>query len=251
MITVNGTDLSTVGFLPRERTLPGLGGERTAVLDIPGGIPVRGGSLQQSDRLIVRGDLSGSDHSAALNRRDLLAAALRGECVIRFSDIVDREWVGRLQGSSRVDLHDPAWLQKGGPASLEFLLPDPRGRAQVETVVAGLAPGLVLGTAPSSLRINVTNGAAAPITRVVIQVLAGAVTLREMQWDGSLALSKVLIVAAEAFTVSNDGANAIDGLTAASEFPIADPAEAADNLLIAITGGGGHSASTSYLKRWW
>jgi hypothetical protein len=252
VITINGTDLATLGFRARDRTLPGLGGERTVTLDIPGGIPVRAGGIVQPDRLIVRGDLTGSSHADVLGKRDGIAAALRGECVIRFSDITDREWLGRLQqGASRFDVADPAWAQKGGPLALDFLLPDPRARAQTETTVAGLSPALALGTAPTPLRVTITNGATAAITRVVIQVQAGATVLRELQWDGSVALSKVLVIDGETFAVTNDGANAIDGLTPASEFPVADPDKAADSVAITVTGGGGHSASTVYRKRWW
>lgn len=254
MLIVNGTNLNTIGFTYATRRLPGLGGTRSIVQPVPGRVPVRLGSMQEAAQLQVDGWWKGASHAEVLTRRDSLVALLRGECVIRFDDITDREWVGYLDPQSRDDAVTAAEKATEHSATLVFTLPDPAARAQAQTSTNGTSTALVLGTAESPLRITVTNGATAPITRVVVRVRDGGgsgTILRELQWDGSVATNDVLVIDASTMQVTNDGANAINGLTAASEFPIADPAEGADHVTITVTGGGGHTVNTAYRRRWW
>lgn len=252
MISVNGTDLATLGFVARSRDLPYPGGEASTVVTIPGAVGgVRLGGEVEPGALVVPGTLTGATHAELLTRRDALAAALRGECVIRLDDYADREWVGWLQRHSIPAPLGPAWRGRALDLTLEWMLPDPTARARTETNVTGLAPALVLGTAPSPLRIQLTNGNTAVITRIVVAVRAGAATLRTLDWSGSLAKLGVWVCDTELHQVTAAGANALDGLTPASEFPVADPAEGATALAITVTGGGGHTVQTTYRKRWW
>lgn len=256
MITVGGVDLTTLGFVPLPRDLPRLGGERSVVVPVPGAVGgVHLGGRVEPGRIRVEGTVSATDHSALLARLDQLAAQLRGEQTIRFADVTDREWVGRLvQGPSAAGAIGPAWTTRAHAVTLEWTLPDPTARAQTETVGAGTPQALALGTAPSPLRITVTNGATADITQVVVNVRTGGgggPILRSLVWNGVLLQGDALVIDAETFQVTNDGANAIDGLTAASEFPVADPADGADTVNIGVTGGGGETRESAYRKRWW
>lgn len=253
MIVVNGTDLSTLGVLFRQRSFPSLGGERSALVPIPGrsGGVRMGGSVEPGS-LSVEGHWYETDHETARRRLDSLAALLQGENVVRFTDYPDREWVGHFQQApNRAQFLDPQWISAGGRLTLEWALPDPTARAQAETSVSGAAPALALGTAPSALTVQVTNGATAAITRVVVDVRAGTTVLRSLDWSGSLALSATLLIDAGRSQVRIGTANAVQGITSASVFPVADPAAGADNVAVAVTGGGGHSITTRYRRRWW
>jgi hypothetical protein len=245
MITVNGVDLTTLGFRPRAREVPRTGGEQTTVVAIPGGVPVRTGGTTQPGRLTVAGIMSvestgdrDADHQTLLEQVDAVAAAVRGQCVIRFSDVLDREWIGWLQPGSGVALLDPKWISRGGTVSLDFVLPDPRARAQTETVLAG-SGALVLGTAPSSLRVEVATAGAATVR--VRAGGAGGTILRELVWAGA---AGALVIDAETGNVSLDGANAIGGVAAGYAFPIADPGEGAD--YVEVPAG----ATARYRRRW-
>lgn len=256
MMTVGGFDLSTIGFLiaPGGRKIPRLGGERTATLEIPGAPrAVRIGGRIESGVLSVDGSIIRPTHADLLTALDTLAEQLQGgEKTLRFPDITDREWCGRYQQGNGV-LEAPRFVSATlAGVSLQFLLEDVRARAQAETVTAGANPALVLGTASSPLRITITNGAGAPdLTAVTVRVRAGTVIRRELVWTGALAAGSALVIDAETGSVAAAGANAIAGLSAASAFPEADPAEGADNVLITPTGGGTITYETRYRRRWW
>lgn len=252
---INGTDLVTLGWKPaRGRQVPRFGGEQTQHANIPGGIGgVRLGGDVHAGTMIIPGQLRADTPAALRASADSLAALLRGELVIRLSDFADREWVGWLQQASGLTEIGPDYASTAADVRLEFRLPDPTARAQAETTIPD-SGALVLGTAPSPLRVTITNDATAAITQVIVRVRAGGAggtILTELQWDGNLAVSNVLVIDAGTFSVTNDGANGIDGLTAASEFPIADPAEGADYVELAITGGPTQSREIAYRPRWW
>lgn len=252
---INGTDLSTVGFTLQGRRLPGIGGERSVIAELPGAVGGTrlGGSVPRGT-LGVTGYLKGSSHADLLSKVDALVALLQGDLVIRFADLTDREWVGWAQDTSSLEAIGPAEVTAFESVRLEFALPDPTARAQAETTGTGTSVALELGTAPSPLRLEITNGGTAAITQVTVRVRDGGASgtiLRELAWSGTLAINDVLVIDAETFEVTNDGANALAGLTAASEFPVADPDEGADHLTVDITGGGGHVVSRTYRKRWY
>src|SRR5690606_22124227 len=120
------------------------------------------------------------------------------------------------------------WASRAARVTLDWLLADPTAVARAETVLAGPTALLTLGTAPSPIAVDVQASAGGPITRIVVTVQAGATVLRRLQWDGTLAPPSAWRLDDESYSVTVDGANAIDGLTADSEFPDADPAESAD-----------------------
>ena len=252
MIAVNGVDLGTLGFVAQTRRLSRLAGQASALLEVPGVIGgiVAGGSVGPG-RLTVEGVLSAPDRATLIARLDELAAAVRGECVIALSDLPDREWHGVLQ---RVDapVSDvaPQWTSRAARVTLDWLLPDPTAVARAETVLAGPTALLTLGTAPSPIAVDVQASAGGPITRIVVTVQAGATVLRRLQWDGTLAPPSAWRLDDESYSVTVDGANAIDGLTADSEFPDADPAEGADRVVVTVTGGEAQII-VRYRRRWW
>lgn len=75
---------------------------------------------------------------------------------------------------------------------------------------------------------------------------------RILQWDGAIAPGAAWECDAELFRVLNGGANAIDGLTADSEFPVAEPGRESGYgyVQVTITGGGGHTSTVRYRRRW-
>lgn len=238
MIIVNGTDLATLGVIARGRAALPLGIRSPRTVSIPGGYPVRTGEEIAAGKLTIDGALLAADHDAVLANVDALALLLRGECVIRLDDYPDREWVGYLEDASKLALHDPAWVQRSGALSLAWTLPDPRARARVETVRTG-SGALVLGSAPSEIRVEATG-----LTDATVRVRAGGsagTILTELVWSGA---AGALVIDTETATISVDGANAIDGMTAASVFPVADPAEGAD--YIEVSAG----ATVRYRRRW-
>jgi hypothetical protein len=239
MITVNGVALSTLGFLAQRRSEMMLGSRRPEILEIPGGVPIQAGSIIRPRPFFVEGILRGSTHAAVLASLDTLSSILQGESVIRLDDYPDREWVGSPEETSGLSMIAPEWSQRGGRLTLNWILPDPRARAQTETTRSG-SGALVLGTAPSDVRVSVA--AAASVTVRVRAGGAAGTILRELVWAGT---SGAIVVDAATQTVTRNGLNAISGITAASEFPVADPAEGAD--YIEVPAG----ATVTYRRRWW
>lgn len=182
MITVNGVDLRDLGFVASGRPqLPRLGGERTHVQTIPGRYGgVRMGGQVGDDTLSVTGHISAPDHATLLQRLDLLAGVLQGRSVIRLSDYPDREWVGYLQqGPSRASAIGPAWITRAENIVLQWTIPDPTARGQVE--ISQVPGALALGTAPSPLRVEVQNGGVAPISRVVVEALPNEIRNADLE----------------------------------------------------------------------
>lgn len=252
MIAVNGVDLASFGFVAQTRRLSRLPGQASAVIEVPGVIGgiVAGGSVGPG-RLTVEGAVVAPDRSTLLARLDELAAAVRGECVLWLTDLPDREWHGVLQRiDAPVSEFAPQWTSRVARVTLDWLLPDPTAVARVETILAGPTALLALGTAPSSIAVDVVASAGGPITRIVVAVQAGATVLRWLQWDGTLAPPAVWRLDDESYSVTVDGANAIDGLTPDSEFPDADPAEGADRVVVTVTGGEAQII-VRYRRRWW
>lgn len=254
MIAVNGVDLSTLGVVARRRRLPRLGGEQTAVVPIPGTTGgVRAGALVQPDTLVVDGALRGDGHAELLTNLDALAALLQGEQVLRLADIVDREWHGYLQqGPGSADPYDPQWVARGAALHLEWGLPDPGAIAQAPTGAAGTGAALDVtldvGTAPSPVCVQVTNAGIAPITRVLITTYRGNTPVDVLQWDGSVSTGKIWTLSDQSWDVTNDGAGALAGLTAASVYPELGPR--ANRVVVAITGGPANRVEISHYRRW-
>jgi hypothetical protein len=249
MITINGTSLQALGFIPAEREIPRLGGERTALVALPGAEAIRMGGIIEPGVLAVHGSVVAADHTALLAAFDTIAAACRGLCVIRFSDITDREWLGYLQQGPTRAGGPRAWISSVSRATLQWALPDRRARAQALTEQVGANPALVFGTAAMPLTITIANGSGT-ISQVGIDVrTSGGIVRRSFTWNGSLSAGASLVVDAELFRVTAAGVNAINGASQASEFPIADPAEGAHNVLVSVMGGS-PTITTRYRRRW-
>lgn len=237
---INGTDLSTVGWKPaRGRQLPRLGGEQTRAVNIPSGMGgVRLGGDLHPAAMIIPGQVRAATATALRANVDALAALLQGELVVRLPDFPDREWVGRLQQASGLSEVGPDYASTAADVRLEFQLLAPTARARAETSRAGSGT-IALGSAPSPIRVEA--GSVGALTIRVRAGGSGGTILRELVWAGG---GGAVVVDTETFSVTAGGANAIDGLTAASEFPIADPAEGANYLEVS-------SGTGFYRKRWY
>lgn len=249
---INGTHLSTVGFFPaRGRDIPRLGGERTTTAALPGRAAIRTGAAIQPQSLIINGFLRGATHAQLLERVDALATLLQGEVRIQPDDYLAREWVGRLQQASGIEEIGADEITTEAEVRLDFLLADPAATDIAETVAG---PGaLVLGSAPSPLRVTITNGGTNTLTAAIVRVRAGGAAgaiLRELHWTGELPINQALVIDASRFRVTAAGDNALGGITEASRFPIADPADGADHVTVSLTGGTGAATEVRYRRRW-
>lgn len=256
-LTINGVDLSALGVTLHSASALPLGGEATQLVEIPGryGAVRTGGHATAGEKTYegnwLAEDLAAGEdvaHASAVARRDALVAALRGECVIRQPDFPDREWVGWLQAQgSTAKFLDPEWVAKGGALTLRFALPDPTARARTTTVAAGTPASLALGTATSPLTVEVTPSA--PATRVVVTVLGAGTPLRVFGWTGGVPAGVTWTLDAESRSLLVGGAPAFGGREPGYRFPLAEPG--ADQVQVAVTGGGSCAVSVSYRKRWW
>lgn len=97
-----------------------------------------------------------------------------------------------------------------------------------------------------------TTGTTARFDDVYLRILRQGEPQRILEWNGSIAPGALWECDAELLQVLNDGANAIDGLTPASEFPVAepDPLSGYGHVLVTIEGGGGHTSTVRYRRRW-
>ena len=191
-----------------------------------------------------------------------LTAALQGECVIRFSDITDREWVGTLMAESSIEPTRVDWITKFSPFALRFLCADPTARSQELVSLAAPAAtfplfvDLTLGTAPSRINVTLDNGGGAPITAIEVRVLNAAdENLTGIGWTGSVPSGGTWVLQTDpVFEISVNGVNAGSGRQPSlinEVYPIADPAAGAAKLWISIVGGSSVSATVEYRRRWW
>lgn len=254
MLVVNGTPLSDHGFQGSARRVARLGGERSRIQVPPGAtLAHRLGGAYEPGSVSVTGWVKGTSHDDLLQKLDAITALVNtgDDLVLRLSDVADREWLGRLQAGSTADELGAQQTTAHAQLSLEFALLGP-ARAQSDTIHAS-SSALDLGTAPSPLRVSITNGASAPITRAIVQVRAGGAAgsiEQELDWNGSVALGEALVIDAETFAVTNNGVNAIGGLTSDSEFPIPDPRAGHDYVTVSLTGGSGAVREIRYRPRW-
>lgn len=251
MITVNGNALAALGFIPRPRRIPSMGGQTTATSSLPGTVGATvTGAAGSAGRLNVQGAVVAPDRAGLRAALDAITRAVQGECVIRLDDLPDREWHGILQGVPHPVIElDPQWTSRAARLTLDWLLPDPTAVATAPTVLPGDAT-LMLGTAPCPIGVTVRAEGAEPVTQIVVTVYAGGRVLRSLTWQGELSAPSVWRVDDESHAVTVDGANAIDGLTADSDFPYADPAEGADRITVTTTGGQAQ-AIVHYHRRWY
>lgn len=253
MVTINGTDLETIGLIASARRLPRFGGENATVPLITGAVGgVRAGGTVPDGRLVIMGHITRDTHALLLTALDSFVAAVQRECVIRFSDITDREWVGHLSANSSIDPTRLDWVGEWAPFTLEFVLPDPSARGQADTELVGTNPTLALGTAPSRLNVEIENGVGAAITAVVVRVRdASNANLTELQWTGSIGSGETFVLRTDpAFEITVNDANEIDGRLVGASYPIADPRDGADDVQVVLTGGATPTVTTTYRKRW-
>ncbi len=255
MISVDDTDLSTYGLLIESGLPPRFAAEQSTELALPGAFGVvRTGGDVGSAEAVLAGTLVPATRTNAALRAALAAIApmVRGERAIQFPHLADREWHGVLQAlQTRAEdwKAQGQWIADASDVTLQFRFHDPLAIARVETVLVGTDVTLALGDAPCPLRIDVQNVGGTSMTQLVVKVYAGAQVLQTLTWTGTLAAGKTWSLDDEGFTVTNDGANAIDGLSADSPFPYADPAAGASRVTITATGST-VAAVVRYFARW-
>lgn len=252
MISVDGVRLEGLGFVAQRRTFPTGTVQRGNALAVPGTVGgVLLGAGSQPGRLVVEGYVSAEAHEGVRPMIDALTRAVQGARVVRFDDIPDREWHGVIEGTLPGSEIAPQWAGRAAELTLDWTLPDPTAVARQPTLLRGTDLALVLGSAPSTIRVDVTNGAGATaVTQIVVAVLAGGLALHTLTWNGSLPAGSAWRVSDQGYRVTTQEANAIDGLTPESVFPYAAPAEGADRITVAVTGGV-PDVRVRFRPRWW
>lgn len=197
---------------------------------------------------IPSGDRSAASHAQLLTFLAALRLVLQGEQAVGLGDQADREWHGYAKGLD-VSFAEADEVAISAAVDVRWHIPDPLAIAVAETILPGTDVALALGNAPAPIRVEIYNSSATPITQVVVTVLRGGVVLQSLTWTGSIAAATCWIVDDESASVTNAGANAIDGLSAASVFPVADPLDGANRVTVVLTGGTG-SVCVRYHKRW-
>lgn len=197
---------------------------------------------------IASGDQTGASNAQLLANLAALRQLTQGDQAVGLGNMPDREWHGHLK-SMTASYNGADEVAVSAAVSLRWAIPDPLAIAVAETVLPGTDVALALGNAPTPLRVELYNSGGTPITQVVVAVLRGGVALQSFTWTGSIAAAASWVLDDEGATVTNAGANAIDGVAASSVFPIADPLDAANRVTVALTGGTA-AVCVRYHKRW-
>lgn len=261
-ISINGASLEPYGFkVMPGRTLPAPG-ERTERANVPGRRgAVRTGATVDADMLVVPGTVTAEDAAQLRTFLDALAG-IEGECVVWLGDYEDREWVGfPQQDATNVVRGGASWTSRHAAYTLAFWCPDPAARARVETVAVASPSAVALeyGNADMPLRVEVANAAGAgAITRIVVELRnAAGVAVRKVDWTGSLSPGDTWAADAEAWAVTNDGANARGGNSTDSVYPWAVRGEGTVSVFVTTYRGtppvldnASRNVTVRYRKRW-
>ena len=272
--------LPTLGFRWNDRDFPSSGGARLDVLNVPGmmGGYITGRSYPPGILRVVGtwGDLPGAvnagltTHAVAAQRRDALVGIIaRRKVIIRFSDLPDREWVGEATEQTVMKFADPQWTARTGNVTLEFMCEDPCARALADvtevltnTTTTNLPAARGLG-AFTPMRLDVVNGAAAPITRVTLSLThsSPAVSYNFLQWDGKdpantasvlpswVPLGGTLVIDGVTARTTVGGAPAAHGLARGQSYPFVDSQLPTLRARAVVTGGPAQSITLTYRPR--
>lgn len=247
-ITFGGTDINTFGVY----LVPGDTGWLDAPqLDVPvttlggrhGGVVGRYATVKPRT-LVLPVIVTGATLTLLRGYEATLKGYLNDDVLVRINDGVNAyENYGRLVGITLAPYRVPVSPRSDG--RLTFVCADPYWRATSDTTetINGTPNTLALGDAPVSdwvLTITATGG-----TVIDVTITLGAYTLT---WTGTIADTKALVISAAAFTVQNDGVNAIS--TYSGGFPAMDPDDTPAVSAVKSSGTGTLGGSLVYRKRY-
>ena len=249
-ITFGGTNINTFGCYLKPGTTGWLDApdSRVDAADLVGAV---GGVLSDTDSVQMRTlvlDLIVTATAFATHRtnEDTLKGYHRKDVTIRVADGANtREIDGRCTSVKLAPWRVPVSLRSD--ARVTFLCADPTWRATSSTneTINGTPNSIDLGNAPVSdwiLTITATGGSS--ITDITVTF--GPHTL---EWTGTIASTKSLVISAADFTVENDGTNAISTYTGG--FPPLDPRDSPSVSATKDSGAGTLDGDLDYKKRWW
>jgi hypothetical protein len=201
MIFVDGTDLSTLGFVMSESADLWNGFTLTdQLVELPG---VMGAQLTSADarvparEMTLDGVILAASAAARLAEEDQLNALLFGRTIeVRRIDLTARARYGRVQ-SVLLQPTAPGFLAKGGKCQLKLTCPDPLAYA-LGDLAAPISFGstpvpIPLGSAPCAPRILITNTTGGTVSSRVLSVLtAGGELVGSMTLTGALLVGESL-----------------------------------------------------------
>jgi hypothetical protein len=246
---LNGTDASTFGVWLRQPPTGWLGGPAVSVVatDLPGRI---GGVLSRTNgvpprRLQLPITVYGTTISVREGYEQTLLALLGRDIVVRLDDgATAKQITGRLTSCPLTPYRMPLSLRSDGEMS--FVCADPTWQATTDTTetISGTPNALDLGSAPVSdwvLTITATTNSITDVT-----VTFGPDTLT---WTGTIAAGQALVISAAAFTVKNNGVDAL--ATFSGGFPVIRPQDTPSVSAVKGSGSGTLGGSLVYRRRWW
>lgn len=256
MKSIDDTLLSAYGVTLKGYPPRG-GGETSIIVPLAraaGGVRI--GGSEGSRELRADGHMVAATPAELQSNIAALTALLQGDRAYQIGRFPDREWVGRFQArDDAIKEVGPPDIATAALLNLEVALPMPHAIARAETispVVGGTAP-LVLGDAPTPLRVDVRNVGNTAITQIVVTVatLTGAV-LRSLSWVSASGVlpGKVWSVSDESHAITNDGVSAMGGLAAGYEYPWAVASEGAGYVFVTTSAGSTAAAVVRYFRRW-
>lgn len=174
-----------------------------------------------------------------------LKAYLSKDVVVKLDDgTTARQITGRCVGVSLMPYRVPVTLVSDG--SVTFVCADPLWRATSDTTetINGTPNTLDLGNAPVSDWVLTITATTNSITDITITLGPNTLT-----WTGTILASKALVIDASAFTVKNDGVDALS--TYSGGFPAVNPNDTPAVSATKASGSGTIGGSLVYKKRYW
>lgn len=248
-LTLDGTDATTIGVWLRQPPTGWLGGPSVTYNAVPlagrtGGVLSRYNTIPPT-RLQLPVTVYATTVSAREGYEQTLLGSIGRDVVIRLDDgATAKQITGRLVSAPLTPYRMPLSLRSDGV--LTFVCPDARWKSTTDTTetISGTPNACALGNAPVDdwiLTITATTNSITDIT-----VTLGAYTL---VWTGTIAAGQALVIDAAAYTVKNNGVNAITTYTGG--FPALIPSASPSVSAVKASGSGTLGGSLVYRRRWW
>ncbi len=255
LITRFGDEYATAEVLPTaggEQPL-GAGGVPSGRIRLPGGGSFdawgRERPQPQAHQITVRGRWSAASVTAMETKVDALAALKGRRSKLWRSNGVAQRW--RYARCLRVEVPAGRGTPTSDEISLDFELEAGPwyGLAHSDTILVDASPKTIAAANGGNARVTnpviTITAAGSAITRIKIAVSG----VSELQWDGSLAVAKSLVIDCGARSIKNNGIDAYAGLTLTANHRISDwlRLEPGNNSVV-ITRTGGDNASSVRLQ---
>jgi len=248
-LTLNGTDASTYGVWLRQPPTGWLGGASVTVPATTLAARV-GGVLSRTNtvppmRLELPITVYGTTVTLREGYEQTLLALLGRDIVVRLDDgATAKQITGRLIACPLTPYRIPLSLRSDG--TMSFVCADPTWKSTSDTTetISGTPNALALGSAPVGdwvLTITATTNSITDIT-----ITLGPDTLT---WTGTIAAGQALVISAAAFTVKNNGVDALS--TYSGGFPMILPEDAPSVSAVKGSGSGTLGGSLVYRRRWY